>query len=85
MPTQISMLRGIGKNLTAPRKGVMHVKEVGKAGVARKRFINFGRMTEGQLYLYLLDQQLDILESYYNDPLKTYEQGRNMIYQTPAS
>lgn len=79
MPTKISLLRGIGKNVSS---GSTATKRVGRGARARKRFFNFAKMTEGQFLLYQLDWQLEILERYYADPLKTYEQGRNLIYNS---
>lgn len=49
-------------------------------GRTSKPFIDYSNMTEGQLTLRLLDEQVKILSSYYGDRTGSYQKARNLIY-----
>lgn len=49
--------------------------------IAPKRFFNYNSLTQAEMQLQLLDDKLEILESYYGDPYGDIQIGRNLIYQ----
>jgi hypothetical protein len=67
-----------GRNKPSPTERLADAPRIGTA----KPNIDYSGMTEGQLTLVLLDEQLKILKNYYGDPDGVYQKARNIIYNT---
>lgn len=49
-----------------------------------KSYIDYSNLSEGQLTLRLLDEQVKLLTSYYGDPGGTYQKARNIIHSASS-
>lgn len=79
--TQIKYLHGAGPAILGHAKPTPaeRIADAPKIGTP-KSFIDYSNLTEGQLTLRLLDEQIKILSNYYGDPIGNYQKARNIIY-----
>lgn len=79
--TQIKYLHGAGPAILGQAKPTPAERfaDAPKIGTP-KSFIDYSNLTEGQLTLRLLDEQIKILSNYYGDPVGNYQKARNILF-----